>query len=264
MGLFDKIRQRWADKKQRAEDVQEFQRELLAAASDGKLSDDEISQIQQSYRELGLTDEDMKVVRIEAYTAAVRAVRADGVVTEDELGELQKLQTFLKIPDSAVAGTKADLLKLRLIAEIESGNCPSVSVQNLILRKGEKAFWVEEAELLEEKVVARRYEGGSRGVSVRIAKGLTYRVGAHRGQMVSESKVLPTSRGELVVTSARVVFKGDRKSFNIPYEKLLHIEFYSDGIQVTDDKGKPRTLRFVSAGNVEVVGAVLNHAINSA
>lgn len=206
----------------------------------------------------------MKSIRMEAYSAAVRAVRQDGVVTEGELNELQKLQEFLKIPDAAIAGTKAELLKLRLIAEIGQGNCPVTTVENLILRKGERAFWVEEAELLEEKVVARRYEGGSRGVSVRLAKGLTYRVGAQRGQLVSESKVLPTSRGDLVVTSARIVFRGDRKSFTIPYEKLLHIEFYTDGIQVTDDKGKPRTLRFVSAGNVEIVGAVLDHAINGA
>jgi len=52
------------------------------------------------------------------------------------------------------------------------------------------------------------------------------------------------------------------QSFNLRLDKLLELNFYGDGVRLTDDKGKPRVVKFASEGNTDVVGATLSFAIN--
>jgi hypothetical protein len=222
-----------------------------------------MDQIQARYKELELTQDDLKGIRATAYNAALRAAKSDGKITAEEEAELSKLQEFLKIPNAEIAKSKKELARLRLITEIQNGNPPTVSVQNVILQKKEIAHWSEPGSILEERVVKRRYEGGSQGVSFRIAKGVSYRVGGHRGHIVTDTAVVPISTGELIITNRRIIFRGDNKSFNLRLDKLLELNFYSDGVRLTDDKGKPRVVQFNDAENRDIVGATLSYAINS-
>ncbi len=257
-GISKKIAEMW----QRSKDKKEFFEDILRAAEDGVLTDEEIAQIQARYKELGLTQDNLKGIRVQAYNAALQAVKNDGIVTAEEEAELGKLQLFLNIPESEIAKSKKELARLRLLTEIQNGNPPSVSVPNVILQKNETAYWSEPARILEERVVKQRYEGGSQGFSFRIAKGVSYRVGSNRGHIVSDTAVIPVSSGEFIITNKRVIFRGDAKSFNLRLDKLLELNFYSDGVRLTDDKGKPHVVKFTSAGNTDVVGATLSCAIN--
>ena len=67
--------------------------------------------------------------------------------------------------------------------------------------------------MAEEKVISRKYQGGSQGMSFRVMKGVSYRVGGHRGHITSETGVVAVSDGELILTNNRVIFRGDKKSF---------------------------------------------------
>jgi hypothetical protein len=71
------------------------------------------------------------------------------------------------------------------------------------------------------------------------------------------------SSGDFIVTNKRIIFRGDTKSFNFRFDKLLDVQFYADGVRLTDDKGKPRLVQFAETGNGDVVGAILSHAVNS-
>lgn len=143
MGFFSSISEKIADMRQRSKDKKEFFDTILRAAEDGVLTDEEIAQIQARYKELGLTQDDLKGIRVQAYNAALRAVKNDGIVTAEEEAELGKLQQFLKTPESEIAKSKKELARLRLLTEIQNGNPPSVSVPNVILQKSETAYWSE-------------------------------------------------------------------------------------------------------------------------
>lgn len=128
------------------------------------LTDEEVAQIQTQYKELGLTQDDLKGILVQAYNAVLRAVKSDGVVTAEEEVELGKLQQFLMIPESEIAKSKKELARLHLITEIQNDNPPSVSVPNVILQKSETAYWSEPASILKERVVKRRYEAALKGL----------------------------------------------------------------------------------------------------
>lgn len=262
MRFFSDMSAKIAATRQRSKDKEAFFKLLLSAAEHGKLTDDEIQQIHARQAELNLADKDLKSIRIQAYKVALGTARSDGKVTAEEEAELQKLQQALSISDIEIASSKQELATLRQLAEIHDGNLPSIDVQNIILQKGETAYWIESGSILEERVVDRRYEGGSHGFSFRIAKGMYYRVGSYRGHLVADRAVVPVSAGDLVLTNKRVIFRGDTKSFNIRLDKLLEIHFYGDGIRLTDGSGKPRIVKFNSSGNIDIVGAILSRAIN--
>ncbi|HUL02400.1 MAG TPA: hypothetical protein VLV16_04105 [Gemmatimonadales bacterium] len=240
-----------------------FSLQLFDAVKAGRLTPDDVQRLDALKSQLELTSTDVERFRVKAYLVAYSAVKQDRIVTREEEIELDRIQSYLGVVDSEVDGPKKELEHFRLLREIESGNLPTVVVPELLLQKQETAHWTEPASLLEERVVNRRYVGGSSGVSFRIARGVSYRVGSFRGHVVSDKKVIPVSIGTLVITSKRFVFLGDKKSLNSRLDKLLDVHLFADGIRVDDSGGKPHTFRFESRNNVDVFGAILSRAINS-
>src|SRR3989344_1767889 len=128
MGIFQTLVDKYKDGKQKSLNKKEFRSALLQAASDGKLTKEEIDELDKKKSELGLTDDEIQ-------------------------------------------HNKKELARLRLLNEIQQGNMPTMPpITNLITQKGEKIYWAEPSILAEEKVISRKYQGGSQGMSFRIMK----------------------------------------------------------------------------------------------
>lgn len=257
MGMLRTLIDRHQAKKQQQANRAQFVAALRAAARDGVLTPEEMAELDHQREVLGLGEEDIRPVRAEVFRLAYEAAAADGAISPAEEHELRRIQAYLEIPEAEIAATTQDLSKLRLIYEVQQGNLPEVTPRGLALLKGERCHWSEPASLLEERVVGRRYEGGSHGVSIRIATGVSYRVGAHRGRLLTDTAIVPVSTGELVVTSQRLVFQGDRKSFTVKLDKLLNVELYSDGLSVTPESGKPKLVQVPRRVGLEIAAAIL-------
>jgi hypothetical protein len=107
-----------------------------------------------------------------------------------------------------------------------------VSVRKAMLKPGEVAYGVAMGDYYQSQTVG--YKGGTQGMSVRVAKGVTLRTSATRGQPVKG--LVKVASGELVVTSQRVIFAGDQKSFAIALDSLINSENYTDGFSFNDAK----------------------------
>ena len=235
---------------------------IEAAAADGRFTEREMQSIQDQCVVLGLSPDDLKEVRVRAYRAAATTISQDSEVTDEELSDLEEIQKFLQIPEGDVATTKRALYRLRLISEISQGNLPTLDLQGVVLRKQEQIHWIEAASLIEERVIRKTYVGGTQSVGFRVMKGVTFRVGGTRGHMIAERDMIPISFGDLIVTNQRVIFRGDKKSFQLLMSKLLEFEAYGDGLRLTDINGKPRALRIHEPSNTDIVAAVLSFCVN--
>lgn len=245
----------------RLQNRMEFRRHVLAAVADGRLTSGERNRLAALREDLGITRKEVNRVGAEAYLAAYRDAAADGHISREEEAELDDIQAYFGISDSAIARSKSELLRFRLLRRISEGELPEVEASGLGLQRRETPHWVEPASLLEERVIRREYVGRSAGMSVRIAKGLTYRVGAQRGRMVNTTDIVAVSTGNLVITNQRVVFQGDAKGFSIRLDRMLDAELYADGLRVMDASGKPRVLKLSSTRNIDILGAVLSRVI---
>jgi hypothetical protein len=114
-----------------------------------------------------------------------------------------------------------------------------------MLKKGEETVLaLPDGISLYEERVRHEYKGGSSGFSFRIAKGISYRVGAFKGERVpiTEQKLLDV--GAFVLTNKRVIFSGPNKSTSFPVGKVINIEVYEDGIRVNRE-GKQKAEYFM-------------------
>jgi hypothetical protein len=262
MNPFRTIIDKWRSSRQKAADKAAFKAQLMEAVADGRFSAAEIDSLYALQEELGLSRDDVALLRVQAFAKAFTAAKSDGAITEEEERELQAIKDHLEINDAEIAPTQVELSRFRLLREIGEGVLPVITVPGLVLQKREVAHWTEPASLLEERVIDRQFVGGSRGVSIRIMKGVSYRVGAYRGQVETRAGIVAVSTGDLVITSRRVIFRGDKKGFNTRLDKLLNVEMTSNGVTLTDDRSRSRVVQFSTAENADIVGAILSSAIN--
>lgn len=125
-------------------------------------------------------------------------------------------------------GEQEEDFRRRLLAQPLEEIRPNTAIIN----PGEKAYAAVLANLMEVQTVG--YSANTSGVSLRLAKGVTFRTGGMRGR--AAKGLVNAASGELVITESRVLFSGDRKSFDIPLIKLLNATHYSDGFRFSDAK----------------------------
>lgn len=259
MALLQRIVDAFREARRRGRSREQFLFAVREALRDGLLTDAEWRHLHELQDELGLSDEDIRRLRGEVYHAAVTAVRADDRLTPEEEATLSKLIAHFGVDQATLERSRRNLARYRLLYELEQGRLPEIDVPGLVPVRGETVHWLEPAELLEERVVDRRYEGGSSGFSFRIARGVYYRVGGHRGRLVSEKALVPVSRGEFVITSRRLIFRGDRKSTTQHWSHVIDLQVYNDGVLIGSSRRKtPILLRFTQPDDTDIVGMVLS------
>lgn len=263
MGLLDKIKSALNLNSEKKAKIEALRNVLLSAIADGIITNQEMAVINTECKASGLSPSEITQVCCEAYNSIVSAALADRRVTEHEASALQEIARKLRIPAEVRSQSMGLISSYRTAYEIECGNLPVVNPGGVVMKRGEVAHWIEPATLLEEKTVSRKYVGGSHGVSFRIMKGVSYRIGASRGRMVSETGIVPVANGYFVITNQRLVFSGDRKSVNAPYTKILDMSLYTDGLNFSlTSRQKPILVKFSNSQNGEIVGALVSYALN--
>src|ERR1700682_1731780 len=92
----------------------------------------------------------------------------------------------------------------------------------IALKKDESAFQVlEGSALIEPRRLPGHWEGRSKGVSFKVAKGVRYRVGTSKGHYIQGDEVpTPIDTGTLTITNQRVVFQGTKATREWAFSKL--------------------------------------------
>ena len=139
---------------------------------------------------------------------------------------------------------------------------PPVSAPNIVLTKGERVIWSEPARLYEERVVSRKWEGGSKGISIPTGVlGTRISLGKTQGRLNVERQTVPIATGALVITSRNLLFHGDTKSSKAALDKIITVNCAADGIIIAvTGRAKPWTVVFNDPEAGEVVRVALEAA----
>lgn len=132
-----------------------------------------------------------------------------------------------------------------VLKDLQQGILPKQTLTvPVMLGRGECALWVFDNVTMYQEKITREYVGGSRGMSYRICKGLTYRTGSFKGHPVEQSHMDMVGVGSLVVTNKNFFFHCPTASVKIPYSKLVGVTPYSDGLEVHKEEAKPKRTVF--------------------
>lgn len=105
-----------------------------------------------------------------------------------------------------------------VLKDLQQGALPKKPLTvPVMLARDEAPLWVyDNITMLQEKIT-REYVGGSRGMSYRICKGLTYRTGSFKGHPVERSFMETIGIGQLVITNKNLFFHCPTASVKIPH-----------------------------------------------
>jgi hypothetical protein len=211
------------------------------------------------------TVDDAHTARRDYFESFARSLAAKNAVSRNEVAELQAMGEALQVPPMAIDRWQQRLAPAYLLWGVQNGVLPEAATSPIALQGGEVLHASVPGFLVEEQVVSRGYKGGSQGVSVRIAKGVTYRVGANRGRLVSEKGMVRVATGSLCVTSKRLVFAGNTKSFALDWRKVVNVELDRHGLLASGASGPAKIVQFSPAlTNADMFRAILDTAMQRA
>lgn len=111
----------------------------------------------------------------------------------------------------------------------EGADLPVVSNSYVLLHKGEVCHFSENAEYVKTKNVVVGYEGRRGGATTRLVKGLYLHSGASQSRAI-RADIQESSSGIFSVTNKRIIFSGQKWSFDEKIENLSAISPFSDGL----------------------------------
>jgi len=127
--------------------------------------------------------------------------------------------------------------------KIESGKFICANSPIIVKANEEPLVVLPNIELWEPRSVTRTF-GGYGGPSFRIAKGVSWRMGAFGAQSESHEELRTIDKGTLTVTNKRLVFTGTKRTTDISIARIITVDPYTDGIAVKTS-GRAKVQYFV-------------------
>lgn len=172
---------------------------------------------------------------------AIYLALEDGIINENEEKSIVGFIDYFKLTTDILSKNEAyqKLVKSIIIRDILNGILPKrINVKDqipFVLQKNESLIWlINNVDYYEDRV-KRQYVGGSQGASIRIAKGLYYRMGAFKGQAVDTVEKTYLGKGILAFTNKQLFFVNNNKSFRIRYDKIISIIPSENGFTILKD-----------------------------
>lgn len=141
--------------------------------------------------------------------------------------------------------------------ELEINGLPILHIDTLKLTKNEVCHFVGDARFCKLKQQTVGYEGGSRGVSVRVAKGISLRFGNFRGHNIRET-VKEKTNGLIYLTNKKIVFSAITNSRVIKYKEIINLNAFENLLQIQTDE---RTYLFEIIDSLNFM-IILEHIVN--
>jgi hypothetical protein len=239
-----------------AEKYESGRRQITHLIFDSPSSMDSIgstaSQVIQIASRSFISEPERKDLSLAAWSLAVDNALDHGVLSEEVEKRLVQLKEGLSLSSADLTRTDAwdRMVKSAVLRDLMTGVIPHRMTVDGNLRfsfqKSEKIVWVfEEVDYLEDKT-RRQYVGRSRGVSVRVMKGVYYHIGGFKGHAIDRTERVHVDTGLVAVTTKQIYFAGAKKAFRIPYAKIVSFEPFTNGLGIMRDGVSAKPQIFVT------------------
>ena len=199
-----------------------------------------------------ITEEEIKYLYCLGFDKAVDSFLDDGIISPEEEEKLEKFQKQLNLGQDVLNlnGAYNRIVQSEILKDVLDGRIPKskvtiVGTLPFLIQNDESIIWLFQNVEFQEQRTKTTYQGISQGVSIKIAKGLYYRTGGFKGNPVSTEQMTILGNGMLALTNRNLYFASPTKNLKTPYNKLISITPYSDGIGLQKDgaSSKPQIFK---------------------
>ena len=128
---------------------------------------------------------------------------------------------------------------------LPTNDCP------VILKRGEEPIVVLPNITFKEPRSVRTSYGSYGGPTIRVMKGVSFRLGGASHRSASHDEITTIDRGTLTITNKRLIYTGSQKTLNYNLSKILSITEYKDAI-VIQKENKQKTEIFADCDNLRL------------
>jgi hypothetical protein len=258
------LRERDVDELREGETAAVFRAALADALADGRMTDEEWRRVDLIASGMRLSKErraQIGAVPIEqAMQREIDRALEDRRFTPAENRQIVGLATSLGLATPYTDAQEDVLARALLLWRIENEDLPVMTEPVINLQKGEvchcafRANWYE----LRTRTISSYRSGPV--TSLRIMKGLSYRVGNYQTHRVTADEMTLIDQGIGYVTNKRFIFDGAKKNTTIRHTAILSLTPYTDGLAIEKATGKSPTL--VIDGDAEIVTAIFAETLS--
>lgn len=236
------------------------------AACDGKRWPDVRGAVKRVMTAGSVDDGELTGIVVRGVVAAEAEVLDDHLLDETE--EAHVIGFMDSLEESGLKNADLDRLRERLarasvLRMVVHGENPAARqglrrYPGFQFMKSESPIWMFEDVAYEITKTRVRYRGGSRGMSVRVARGVYVRTGGFRGEREVEEERHIVDEGDLVITTKHVYFRGGSHRFRVRHDRVVGYDPLSDGFELTRDRMNARPERFYVGDGWFVYNLLMN------
>jgi len=201
-----------------------------------------------------------------ACSHAVAEALEDDVLSEAEERALVAFKSHFDLPADVIdrSGAYVRLAKAGVLRDVMNGQLQQrVEVQGILpfnFQRSETLIWLFQNVPYYESRTRTTHAGGHSGVSLRVTKGVYYRLGGFKGNPVVTTALAHVDTGLLAVTDKHLYFAGNTKAFRIRYDKIVSFAPYDDDIGVQRDASTAKPQIFVTGDEWFTYNLITNPA----
>lgn len=174
------------------------------------------------------SDDQLHSINLDIYKDLKEEFVEGANLTHAKREYLRILQLFFGLSDEKAEAKELD--QIRYLVWISEGNLPQIET-TVKLKKEEVAHFEGDVTWRHLKTRRRRV-AGTRSQRVKVAKGVSFKVGGTRGYSEEYQEFQDVDRGKVLITNERLLFFGGKKNLNIKLNKIMDVENYSDGVKI--------------------------------
>ncbi|HPA18866.1 MAG TPA: hypothetical protein PLU30_14040 [Verrucomicrobiae bacterium] len=197
-----------------------------------------------------------------AWCQAVDTALDDHLLTDEEEARLATLKNALGVADALLDknGHLTRLVKAAVLRDLQKGvvkcRCSMSAPLPFKLIRGEELLWAFPHVALNERIKKRDVIGGSSGFSIRLAKGIYWRIGGFRAVPRVREEVKQTDSGLFAITNKHLLFNGVVRHLKLPITGLATVEPFDSAIEVQRDSGSATPMLFLGLDGWFVYNAI--------
>jgi hypothetical protein len=187
-------------------------------------------------------DQEFRRLAIKGLVGSIDAAFKQHGLTEHDDQRIATLCNEFGITANELGPAGLRFAKAEILRRLDEGKLPSGAKFTNVpinLEHNERIIWLFDNVTYYTIRNQTQYVGGSSGVSVRLMKGIYYRVGAYHGHSNRTQYLSDEGRGIFVIASRNVYFWSPRKALKIPVKKIISAHPYSDGLEIMREGANP-------------------------
>ena len=198
-----------------------------------------------------INQECMQNIYQESFDSAIDRCLDDGVIDDEEERSVARFMQFTGLPQNILNSNKSleKMVQSKVLQELFNGKIPSprITIEGdfpFLLNKNEHLIWLFRNVTLMMQKVRRETVGRTRGLSIRICKGIYYRTGGFKGRPVETTYMERVGTGSVCLTDMNLYFHCPEKTLKIPFSKILSLVPFSNGMTIQKDGANDKPMFF--------------------